>query len=322
MTHVDTAGIRRSVTAEPSLGGGLLRLADGFEIVCQTATEARFLYHDIFEKEIYCRHGVSLDGVETVFDVGANIGMFTLFVGTRCPQAQVYAFEPAPPLFEILRENVGRFGVRAELFHCGVAAAAGTAELTFYPNSSGMSSFHADRKEEEEALRNLMANELREGEPGMEELMEHADDLLAERLRSCTFECALRPLSEVIRERAVERIDLLKVDVQKSELDVVRGVDEEHWPRIRQVVLELHNTDNQYSWLHGFLTERGFQVFAEQEFAYQESPMLNVFASRPRGGAHSPSPRTRQNAREEALSRAEKMKSRLRKPRPSSGGSP
>lgn len=290
-----------------------LRLPNGMEIVCQTATEARFFYRDIFEKDVYCRHGVSLDGAECVFDVGANIGLFTLFVSRRRPRARIYAFEPAPPLFDLLRLNVERFGVRSELFACGLAATRGTAALTFYPNSSGMSSFYADPDEEREALQGLMVNQLRAGEPGMEEVMEHAGDLLRERLRSLSFQCPVRPLSDVVREHGVRRIDLLKIDVQKSELDVVRGIDEEHWPRIRQVVLELHDTAGQFHWLRRFLEERGFRVHAEQEEAYRGSAMLNVFASR------DAVPPPRGAARDRARDRAEKMRASRGRPGRRSG---
>jgi len=312
--RTQAAGEAATVTGAgvASLGGGLIHLANGMEIACQTATEARFLYHDIFEKQIYCRHGVSLEGAECVVDVGANIGLFTLFAARQCPGARVWAFEPAPPLFEILRSNVERYGVEAELFQCGISEARGTAELTFYPNSSGMSSFYADPEEEREALYHLMVNQLRRREPGMEEVMKHVDDLLAERLRSCTFECPLYSLSDVIREHGIRRIDFLKIDVQKSEIGVVRGIADEHWPRIRQLVLELHNTEGRFHWLRGHLEKRGFRVLAEQEDSYRESNMLNVFASRAQRDVVA---KPRAAAAGEARSRAEKMKSSRKRPR-------
>jgi hypothetical protein len=34
---------------------------------------------------------------------------------------------------------------------------------------------------------------------------------------------------------------LLKVDVERAELDVLRGVREEHWPLVRQVAMEVHD---------------------------------------------------------------------------------
>jgi FkbM family methyltransferase len=40
------------------------------------------------------------------FDVGANVGVFTLAMAKACPTADVFAFEPAPETFEHLRRNV------------------------------------------------------------------------------------------------------------------------------------------------------------------------------------------------------------------------
>jgi len=40
------------------------------------------------------------------FDVGANVGAFTLAIAKACSTADVYSFEPAPTTFERLRRNV------------------------------------------------------------------------------------------------------------------------------------------------------------------------------------------------------------------------
>lgn len=40
-------------------------------------------------------------------------------------------------------------------------------------------------------------------------------------------------------------VDLLKIDVERAELAVLRGVQPEDWPRIRQVSMEVHDVDGQ-----------------------------------------------------------------------------
>lgn len=50
------------------------------------------------------------------------------------------------------------------------------------------------------------------------------DELLDERLTVERFKCPLKTLSQVIQENEVGCIDLLKVDVEKSELGCVRIV--------------------------------------------------------------------------------------------------
>jgi FkbM family methyltransferase len=258
---------------------------NGLRIVAQGRTEAEHFYEDIFEKEIYRRHGIELRDGACVFDVGANIGSFTLYVHQSCPGARIYSFEPAPPLFEKLRLNTALNGVDARLFNVGLSDREGTAELTFYPHSSGMSSFHADKDQEKEVLRLHMQREREAGLEGVAELMGFAEDLLEARFRSETFECRLRTLSGVLDEQGVERIDLLKIDVQKAELAVLQGIRDEHWPRIGQVVLEVHDLDGRLGRIVSLLVQRGFRVTVEQDDILRGSMLYNLFAVREGAGA-------------------------------------
>jgi FkbM family methyltransferase len=258
------------------------RLGDDLEIAYQSKAELAFFYEDIFEKEVYLRNGIKLHDGACVFDVGANIGLFTLFVHRKFRGLQIYAFEPAPPLFEILRINTASHGVNARLFNCGVSDRPKTATFTFYPNSSGMSSFYASQDEEKDVLRAIMNNQLRQGMAGMEQLMQHADDLLEERLKSEAYECHLRTLSDVIHEYDVEVIDLLKIDVQKSELDVARGINDADWEKIRQVVLEVHDFDGRLAEVTSLLESKGFSLIVEQDDFYEGSILYNVYAVKPR----------------------------------------
>jgi FkbM family methyltransferase len=45
---------------------------------------------------------------DTVYDIGANTGLYTLFAAKSCPSAEVIAFEPYPPNLKILKQDVAR----------------------------------------------------------------------------------------------------------------------------------------------------------------------------------------------------------------------
>ena len=255
-----------------------LRLPNGLTVVPQSRAEAEHFYHDIFEKRIYLRHGVTLQAGDCVFDVGGNIGTFALFASREAPGARIYTFEPAPPVYRRLRANLDLNGATARAFNHGIAEAERTAHFTFYPNSSGMSSFYADLAEEREVLRLMIDRERDEGMEGLDALMEFTDELLDERFRAVEMECRLRPLSAVIREQGVGRIDFLKIDVQKAELDVLRGLDDEHWPLVRQIVMEVHDIDGRLDEVTGLLRARGFDVQVEQDEAVEGSILYNLFA--------------------------------------------
>jgi FkbM family methyltransferase len=274
-TPAPTAAAARAVTERP-----VYRLPNGLEIAYQSKLEADHFYEDIFEKQCYVRNGITLRDGDCVFDVGGNIGMFTLFAASRNERLSIYTFEPAPPLFELLSFNVERNGVRARLFNFGLSDAPRTAEFTFYPHSSGMSSFYADKDEEKDVLDSLMRNQLEHGASDLEPLLKYRDELLEQRFRSETFVCRLRTLSEVVAEENVDRIDLLKVDVQKSERDVLAGIAEQDWEKISQIVLEVHDLGGRLTEMASLLSTRGFAVSVEQDEMLRGSVLYNMYTIR------------------------------------------
>jgi FkbM family methyltransferase len=255
-------------------------LPNGLEIAYQGKAEMEQMYDDIFEKRVYTRQGITLRDGDCVFDVGGNIGLFTVFVALHWPGAHIWTFEPAPPLFQILSANAAPYGDRIRRFNCGLSSQPGEAELTFYPHTSGMSSFYPNEQEEREALRTLIHNEMARGKEGVEDLLQYEDELLAERFRRETLTCRLRTLSEVIREEGVTRIDLLKIDVEKSEIDVLAGLDEDDWPKLQQAVLEVHDLGDRLKEVNALFRSHGFTVTMDQDDLYHGSDRWNVYALR------------------------------------------
>jgi phthiocerol/phenolphthiocerol synthesis type-I polyketide synthase E len=298
-------------------------LPNGLEVAYQSKAELLQFYDDIFEKRVYTRHGITLRDGDCVFDVGANIGMFTLFAAHHVAGARIFAFEPAPPLFAILSANAAPYGERVALFECGLARRAGSAELTFYPHSSGMSSFYPDESEEKAALRTLIHNERAQGKAGVAELLRYEDELVEQRFRKEAWTCPLRTLSEVLRERSVARIDLLKVDVEKSETEVLAGLAEEDWAKVEQAVVEVHDLGDRLRELEGLFRARGFAVTLEQDDLYRGSDRWNLYAVRAHIGSEPAASGGIRPAVDRAASvqraeeRARRSRAALRRGRPS-----
>jgi len=117
-----------------------------------------------------------------------------------------------------------------------------TATFTFYEKSSVFSGFHADETEDREAIQTVVRNALHsEASLASEAVDGYVDELTADRLRRTTHECRLTSLSEMIREHQIDKIDLLKIDAEKSELDILKGIDDRDWPKIAQLVIEIHD---------------------------------------------------------------------------------
>jgi FkbH-like protein/FkbM family methyltransferase len=276
-------------------------LPNGLEIVHLNQYETDYVYQEIFEDLSYLRHGIQLADGDTVIDIGANIGLFSLFIMSRCKNPAIYAFEPSPRVFDLLQANCAAYGdpARVHAFHCGVAEKKGKADFTFYENSSVFSSFHPDASEDRAAVqavaRNVLQNELLDlGGMGEADVLE----LTAHRLRAETIECPLTSVSDIIRENGLKRIHLLKIDAEKSEMEILRGIDEDHWPMIDQLVMEVHDrTRSAVRSIEDQLTRRGFHCAVVEEKLLQDSGLFNIYATRHAPAAASP------NAAAEGLKR-------------------
>ena len=68
-----------------------------------------FQLEEIVEQRTYLRHGIRVGEGDVVLDVGANVGVSAALFASECGAGVVHCFEPAAPLFELLRENVAPF---------------------------------------------------------------------------------------------------------------------------------------------------------------------------------------------------------------------
>ncbi len=260
------------------------KLPNGAEIVHLNRYETEYVYQEIFEDESYLRHGIEIPDSATVIDIGANIGLFSLFVMSRCKDPTIFAFEPSPSVFDLLRANCAAYGdpAHVQAFNCGVAEAKGSAHFTFYEHSSVFSSFHPDDREDRAAVEAVVRNVLEQELAGTAVLHEtDIAELTSQRMRSETFECPLASVSQIIRENRIERIHLLKIDAEKSELGILRGIEEAHWPLIEQIVIEVHDrTRTAVDVITEQLTERGFHCSVVEEKLLEHSGLFNIYATR------------------------------------------
>ncbi|MET8910618.1 amino acid adenylation domain-containing protein [Micromonospora sp. NPDC004551] len=258
--------------------------------------ETRYLYDEIFVQQVYLRDGIVLRPGATVLDVGANIGMFSLFVHAVCPDATIHAFEPVPSVVDVLRRNVAEFGVPATVHGFGLSRAAGEVSFTYYPGYSMMSGHaaYADPDAEVAVIKRFLTNERDAGADERDVLLGRVDELLAERFAGQRLTVPVRPLSAVLDELAPERVDLLKIDVQRAEADVLAGLEDRHWPLIAQVAMEVHDapgadTAGRLAELTALFEARGFTVVTRQDDLLAGTDRHTLHAVRP-GYAADPRP--------------------------------
>src|SRR5258705_112057 len=137
-------------------------LPNGMEIVHLNQYETDYDYKEIFEDQCYLRHGIRLHDDDTVLDIGANIGLFSLFVMSRCKNPKIYALEPAPVVYDLLKANCDAYGSSGvHALNVGASDRPKTATFTFYEKSSVFSGFHSHYAEDREAIQQGVRNMLK-----------------------------------------------------------------------------------------------------------------------------------------------------------------
>jgi FkbM family methyltransferase len=127
-------------------------------------------------------------------DVGANIGLTSIFMAACAPDVRVIAIEPSPTTFASLRTNIARSGFRGiEALPVAIAARDGTAEFLDLPGF-------------------LAGSHLVGAAPGHPT----AAGVVPSVVRCTT-------LDELDRTTPFGRLDLLKIDAEGAELPILSG---------------------------------------------------------------------------------------------------
>jgi FkbM family methyltransferase len=267
-------------------------LPNGMIVACRQKHEVPLIQ---LEVQSYFGNGMKLSAGDTVFDVGANIGLFSLAAYGHCGRdLRIFAFEPVAAIFELLKANCARNTAarHVKVFHCGLSHRAGTTELAYYPHAPTLSTAYPDPEADLRMVTDAVANGiiyLTEAPLALRCLRclpaAPRERLIGWLLRRALVAepatCQMRTLSEVVAEYDVRRIDLLKVDVEKAELDVLEGISRADWHKIQQVVVEVHDLERRVERTRALLVAAGMRsTIVDQPVTLRNSNIFTIFATR------------------------------------------
>ncbi len=138
--------------------------------------------------------------VDTIFDVGAHVGKKTNRYRTLFPSAKIYAFEPSGDSFNLLKD---RFLEDSRIMPQNVGVS----------NEAGKAEFHLNSFSE---TNSLFATS--------EDILSHDDPDLYAPIQKVSIE--LVTIDDFAQDNAIDRIDILKLDVQGAELLALKGAKE------------------------------------------------------------------------------------------------
>lgn len=162
-----------------------------------------FIFYEVFAMEAYQIGDDVIDpqSVRTIVDCGANIGITALYFAGRYPNARIFSIEPDPSNFALLKQNVASEPRIVPINAAVVGRNTGPVFLS------------QDRP--------AWGNSITQGGDGVSGV-----------------EVPAITIDELCAQHGVERVDLLKVDIEGAEEPMFA---EPHFlPKVGYIVIELH----------------------------------------------------------------------------------
>jgi FkbM family methyltransferase len=184
----------------------MLNFRNGLTIVCHGGTGDWDVIHELMFAGSYARaleYLRSLPGCPLVLDFGGNIGLFSLLAARAHPRAEVHAYEPGPPNWQLFEMNrLANPGVADRIHLCKEAVAGRTRQAEWFFNSSnpGGSGFTAGG--------------------------------------GWSVPVQVRAFAEIAG--SLQSIDLMKIDIEGTEFELLSSTPPDVWDRVRAISLELH----------------------------------------------------------------------------------
>jgi FkbM family methyltransferase len=169
----------------------------------RTGTTDHLVFQQIFLEEQYGCIDANHEPL-LILDCGANVGFSSVYFLNRFPRARVIAVEPDSGNAEMCRRNLAPYGERAVV-----------RETAIWSHPALLAVEHGTFRDGRE-----WAVSVREAKP---------DDAIT--VQSTDLPSLLGPAAQV---------DLLKIDIEGSELQLFQHGAERWLPRIRNILIELH----------------------------------------------------------------------------------
>ena len=162
--------------------------------------------------EVKFLESIVKEGMNAI-DIGANVGITTVTVARKIGRrGKLYSFEPTPEYFNILKENISSNGLEnVKVYELAVTDQVGRAPFSQKELSSGIVFEEGAKK----------------------------------------FEVSTTSIDRFLSEEKIERIDLINMDCEGSELLVLKGAKETLRKNKVKIFCEIH---------HDFLKQLGQSV--------------------------------------------------------------
>jgi len=211
--------------ATHGIRGVTLRFIDGSVIPGTISDDTPGLFHEIFAERCYApKRFYRPESKHTVLDIGANIGVCSVFMSREAPGIRILAFEPHPRTFELLVKNLAENGLSEKVQAFNVAVWREMGTIRFDEGGDASVAGHRAVKQDGQGI-----------------------------------QVPCLTLADALSKAGTGTIDLLKIDTEGAECDIIEPAPSSIWPRIPRVVVEYHDLAKRDT-VAQCLTKNGYKI--------------------------------------------------------------
>ena len=196
------------------------------EIGSDMATFGEITLDEVYKPVIH-----NVVGFQSVIDLGANIGLASLYLAHHSPSCQILSVEPNPQSYELLVHNVQNLGRRCKTLKAAVWG--------IHKRLSPDPQVATDR------FSTFTLRESRGKAP---------DELTVQGLT----------ITEILDYSGFDTVDLLKVDVEGAEAELFGDKDLQWLTRVGSIAIEFHNDSRKMCAFDDIMKRYEFKICSEE----------------------------------------------------------
>ena len=155
--------------------------------------------------EEYKKENFEIKSNDIVIDIGAHIGLFTIYASQFCDKGTIYSFEPVEENYKLLLENTRSNNLEhVKIFNLAVSNSTEPIKLYINDDESGHSMFS-------QSSSSLMVNSI--------------------------------SLKKIFDDNQIERCNFLKLDCEGAEYEIIKNLPSSYFEKIDKMVIEYHMAD-------------------------------------------------------------------------------
>jgi len=165
------------------------------------STDLMALTHVWLIQEYY-NNDFKINDNDIIIDIGAHIGLFSLYASQFCKNGKIYCFEPVKENFDLFLSNIKLNKIENIFpFNIAVSNKSSIAKIYLNKDEAGHSMFHPT--------------------------------LSSIEVKSTT-------LQKIFEDNNLEKCDFLKLDCEGAEYNIMDSLSKEFFQKIRKMVIEYH----------------------------------------------------------------------------------